>query len=189
MRTATGKYLLVNNIRLQPSNRNRRNFQWNVAGGASTSPCSETYKGLAAGDTPEVRALTTFTNTFRSQGIKLFIDWHSFGQYILLPYGYNCAARAPNHAQQMAVAGTAASRIGAVSGTRWTYGPSCSTLYATTGSSPDYMSGAMNAEYSWTIELRPGPGGSSSGFVLPANQIVASGAEQWEGLKYVLSTI
>jgi carboxypeptidase A4 len=165
------------------------NFQWSVTGGASTSPCSETYKGLAAGDTPEVRALTTFTNTFRSQGIKLFIDWHSFGQYILLPYGYNCAARAPNHAQQMAVAGTAASRIGAVSGTRWTYGPSCSTLYATTGSSPDYMSGAMNAEYSWTIELRPGPGGSSSGFVLPANQIVASGAEQWEGLKYVLSTI
>ncbi|KAK0383974.1 hypothetical protein NLU13_8063 [Sarocladium strictum] len=165
------------------------NFQWSVPGGASTSPCSETYKGAAAGDTPEIRALTTFTNTLSSQGIKLFIDWHSFGQYILLPYGYNCQARAPNHAQQMSVAGTAASRIGAVSNTRWTYGPSCSTLYATTGSSPDYMSGAMNAEFSWTIELRPGPSSGSSGFVLPASQILASGVEQWEGLKYVLSTI
>lgn len=133
--------------------------------------------------------LTSFTNTLRSQGIKLYIDWHSFGQYILLPYGYNCNARAPNHAQQMAIAGNFASRVGAVSNTRWTYGPSCSTLYATTGSAPDYMSGAMNAEYSWTVELRPGSSSGSGGFVLPASQIVASGVEQWEGLKYVFASI
>lgn len=133
--------------------------------------------------------MTNFTNTLRPQGIKLFIDWHSYGQYILIPYGYDCSARASNNAKQMAVAGELASRVGAVAGTRWTYGPSCSTLYATTGSSPDYMSGAQGAEYSWTIELRPGGSSGTSGFVLPASQIVASGAEQWEGLKYVLSTI
>jgi hypothetical protein len=89
----------------------------------------------------------------------------------------------------MTVAGGHASRVGAVYNTRWTYGPSCSTLYATTGSSPDYMSGALSAEYSWTIELRPGPSSGSSGFVLPAGQILASGIEQWEGLKYVLTTV
>ncbi|KAL2760387.1 hypothetical protein ACRALDRAFT_2039035 [Sodiomyces alcalophilus JCM 7366] len=165
------------------------NFQWSTPGGASTSPCSETYRGQAAGDTPEIRALTTFTNSLSTRGIKLFIDWHSYGQYILLPYGYNCQARAPNHNAQMSVAAGFSNAIRAVSGTRFTYGPSCSTLYATTGSSPDYMGGAMGAEYSWTVELRPGPGGGSSGFVLPASQIVVSGREQWEGIKYVLSTI
>lgn len=169
------------------------NFQWSTPGGASTSPCSETYRGQSAGDTPEISALTAFTNSLRTRGggggIKLFIDWHSYGQYILLPYGYSCQARAPNHSAQMGVAGGFADAIRAVSGTRFTYGPSCSTLYATTGSAPDYMGGAVGAEYAWTVELRPGPGGGAGGFVLPASQIVASGREQWEGIKYVLSTI
>ncbi|CRK40565.1 hypothetical protein BN1708_008281, partial [Verticillium longisporum] len=164
------------------------NFNWGVTGGASTNPCDETYKGLAAGDTPEIRALQTFTQGLRTRGVKLFIDWHSYGQYILLPYGYSCSARAPNHATQMSVAGGFSSAIRAVSGTSFTYGPSCSTLYATTGSSPDYHSGAINAEFSWTVELRPGPN-SSNGFVLPASQIAASGAEQWAGIRYVLNTI
>ncbi|KAF3355744.1 hypothetical protein VDGD_05115 [Verticillium dahliae] len=164
------------------------NFNWGLTGGASTNPCDETYKGLAAGDTPEIRALQTFTQGLRTRGVKLFIDWHSYGQYILLPYGYSCSARAPNHATQMSVAGGFSSAIRAVSGTSFTYGPSCSTLYATTGSSPDYHSGAINAEFSWTVELRPGPN-SSNGFVLPASQIAASGAEQWAGIRYVLNTI
>ncbi|KAM0328722.1 hypothetical protein ACHAQA_005135 [Verticillium albo-atrum] len=164
------------------------NFNWGLTGGASTNPCDETYKGLAAGDTPEIRALQTFTTSLRTRGVKLFIDWHSYGQYILLPYGYSCSARAPNHATQMSVAGGFSDAIRAVSGTRFTYGPSCSTLYATTGSSPDYHSGVANAEFSWTVELRPGPN-SSNGFVLPASQIAASGAEQWAGIRYVLNTI
>lgn len=165
------------------------NYQWSVSGGASTNPCAETYRGLAAGDAPEIRALQTFTSGLRTRGIKLFIDWHSYGQYILLPYGYSCSARASNHDRQMSVAQGYASRMLSVGGTRWTVGPSCSTLYASTGSAPDYMSGAAGAEFAWTLELRPGSGSGSSGFVLPANQIRPSAVEQWEGLKYVLGQV
>lgn len=89
----------------------------------------------------------------------------------------------------MTLAGAHASRVQAVYGTRFTYGPSCSTLYASTGSSPDYMSGNLGATYAWTIELRPGPSNGLSGFSLPAGQILASGIEQWEGMKYVLNTV
>ncbi|CAP65163.1 uncharacterized protein PODANS_5_7330 [Podospora anserina S mat+] len=165
------------------------NYQWSVTGGASTSPCSETYKGLAAGDTPEIRALTAFTTTLKnSRGIRLYIDWHSYGQYILLPYGYDCSARASNHAAQSSLASGMATRIRQSYGTTFTTGPSCSTLYKTTGSAPDYMTAVGGATYAWTIELRPA-GSSGGGFVLPATQILPSSIEQWEGIKYVLAQV
>jgi hypothetical protein len=163
---------------------------WNVSGGASTNPCAETYKGQAAGDTPENQALVAFSQKLRNQGngIRLYIDWHSYGQYILLPYGYNCQARAANHARQTTLASAVAARIAQPYGTRFSYGPSCSTLYATTGSSVDYMTDVANATYAWTIELRP-TGSGGGGFVLPPAQILPSAVEQWEGMKYLLATM
>jgi len=163
-------------------------YQWSVSGGASTNPCDETYKGQAAGDTPEMRGLTAFTSSLAaSRGIKLYIDWHSYGQYILSPFGYNCNARPSNHALQQTLMGVYSTAIRAVYGTRFTYGPSCSTLYATTGSSTDYLQAVSGSTYSWTVELRPGGNSGTSGFVLPAAQILPSGVEQWEGLKTVLT--
>ncbi|KAM7194412.1 hypothetical protein V8F20_007938 [Naviculisporaceae sp. PSN 640] len=164
-------------------------YKWELTGGASTDRCSETYKGLAAGDTPENKALVAFTKSLQaSKGIKLYIDWHSYGQYILLPYGFDCSARASNHARQTTLATGLANKIRESYGTRFTYGPSCSTLYKTTGSSTDYLTDVAKAELAWTIELRP-TGSSSSGFILPAGQILPSSIEQWEGMKYLLATM
>lgn len=164
-------------------------YRWDVPGGASTNPCSETYKGAAAGDTPESKGLVAFTQQLAAgQGIKLYIDWHSYGQYILLPYGYNCSARATNHARQLTLATNTASTIAQRYGTRFTYGPSCSTLYATTGDSVDYLTDVSKAEFAWTIELRP-TGSSGGGFVLPPAQILPSALEQWDGIKYLLAQV
>jgi len=50
-------------------------YKWEVAGGASTNPCSETYKGVAAGDSPENLGLRTQINALRaSRGISLYLD-------------------------------------------------------------------------------------------------------------------
>jgi len=164
-------------------------YKWELTGGASTRPCDETYKGQAAGDTPENKALVAFTKTLTAgRGIKLYIDWHSYGQYILYPYGYDCQASASNSARQNALAQATANRIAQSYGTRFTYGPSCSTLYATTGSSVDYLQDVGKAEFAWTIELRP-TGSGGGGFVLPASQIRPSAIEQWEGIKYLLAVI
>jgi len=58
-------------------------YKWEVTGGASTNPCSETYKGVAAGDAPENRALSAQVRTLRdSRGIRLYLDVHSYGQYM-----------------------------------------------------------------------------------------------------------
>ncbi|KAF7557160.1 hypothetical protein G7Z17_g875 [Cylindrodendrum hubeiense] len=169
---------------------NNRNwpFQWSLSGGASTNPCDEDYKGLAASDTPEITTLVNYTKSINTNGIKLFIDFHSYGQYILQPYGYNCGIYPANINKQLSVANQVATRIFAYSGARYTTGASCSTLYATTGSAPDYQSGVAGAEYAWTIELRPSSS-SGGGFVLPANLILTTAREQWEGLKTLFAAI
>lgn len=183
-------------------------YKWDVAGGASTNPCDETYKGVAGGDTPEIKGLIAFSKTLTDgKGIKLFIDWHSYGHYILIPFGYDCAAKASNHARQLSLAQGLSTRIAQSYGTKFTTGQACAALYATvslvqragrgknrangkqqTGDSTDYLTGVGKAEFAWTIELRPGSS-ASNGFVLPAAQILPSSIEQWEGLKYMLANI
>ncbi|KAI6379384.1 hypothetical protein MCOR25_001972 [Pyricularia grisea] len=168
---------------------NNRNwpYGWSKTGGASTSPCAETYKGLAAGDTPENTGLISQINTLRSgRGISLYIDFHSYGQYILWPYGDDCQRVDPAETRWQALATTARTAIRAVSGTTYTIGNSCRTLYMTTGDSTGYLAGTAGATYAYTYELRPGSGSGTSGFVLPAAQIQPTVRETFEGVKVML---
>ncbi|KAK7429853.1 hypothetical protein QQZ08_003698 [Neonectria magnoliae] len=160
-------------------------YQWNIAGGSSTNPCAETYRGLAAGDTPENRVLVNHTRTIaQSTGIKSYIDWHSYRQLILLPYGYSCSATASNLNTQMTLAGGVANAIQGVNGLRFEYGPTCTTIYQAAGGSNDYVFDVAKAELAWAIELRPASA-SSGGFTVPASNIVPSGEENWAGIKYL----
>ncbi|ORY68560.1 zinc carboxypeptidase [Pseudomassariella vexata] len=164
-------------------------YKWEVAGGASTNPSAEDFKGLAAGDTPEVKVLKAFTDKLAAgKGIKLYIDYHSYGQYILLPYGYSCSAVSKNSAKQNSLAATVRSTIAKSYGKTFTYGPICSTLYEATGGSTDYMTDVSGAELAWAIELRGG-GSGTSGFVLPVSEILPSGIEIWEGMKYLIGSM
>jgi len=162
-------------------------FMWDAnPEGASPDPCSQTYRGESPSDSPENIGLTAFVNQLRDTvGIKLFIDWHSYGQYILSPWGYNCTIYPDSlgrHTKLAALTGDAI-RLGD-NGTTFTFGPSCSTLYATTGSSVDYIYGVGNADWSYTIELRDT---GDYGFILPPSQILGSVREQWAGMQVMLS--
>ena len=56
-------------------------YQWSVSGGASTNPCGEDFRGAKQGDAPETAALSAWLQaTKEKQGLKLFIDWHSYSQ-------------------------------------------------------------------------------------------------------------
>jgi len=157
-------------------------YQWSGSG-SSTSPSSETYRGAAAGDTPENTGIRKFGDTLAAgKGIKLYIDWHSYGQYILLPYGFSCSARPSNFAAQQSLATAVASQIRSVFSKSFTAGGTCTTLYATNGGSNDYMQDVAKTEYAWAVELRDE---GTYGFSLPANQILPSGQEQWKGMMYL----
>ncbi|KXJ88766.1 hypothetical protein Micbo1qcDRAFT_150656 [Microdochium bolleyi] len=155
-----------------------RNWPWQWTGsGSSTSPSSETYRGAAAGDTPENIGIRTFGDRLAAgKGVKLYIDWHSYGQYILLPYGYSCSAQPSNYARQLSLAQSTATQIRNAFGKSYTVGGTCTTLYATNGGSNDYMQDVAKTELAWAFELRDT---GSYGFNLPASQIRESGEEQW----------
>ncbi|KAI1373051.1 hypothetical protein F4677DRAFT_236123 [Hypoxylon crocopeplum] len=161
-------------------------YKWDGEG-SSTSPGSETYRGAAAGDTPENIGIRTLSDQLAAKkGIKLYVDWHSYGQYILTPYGYSCTAAASNQAAQNTLARNTATAIARPYGTRFTAGPTCSTLYATAGGSNDYVTDVSKAQYGWAIELRDT---GRNGFTLPADQILPTGIEIWEGMKYLFANM
>lgn len=114
-----------------------------------------------------------------------YIDWHSYGQYILLPYGYDCAKRASNHETQMSLALSYRTTVAQQYSKTFTYGPACDTIYPTTGDSTDYLTDVSGADLAWCIELR----GGGVGFILPADQILPSGIEQWEALKQLVANM
>ncbi|KAI2778777.1 hypothetical protein F4815DRAFT_476596 [Daldinia loculata] len=161
-------------------------YKWDGEG-SSTSPGSGQYRGAAAGDTPENTGIRTLSDQLaKKNGIKLYIDWHSYGQYILTPYGYSCSAAASNQAKQDSLAKNTASAIAKPYGTQFTAGPICSTLYAAAGGSNDYVTDVNKAEFGWAIELRDT---GRNGFTLPANQILPTGIEVWEGMKYLFANM
>lgn len=61
-------------------------FHWGEIG-ASSSPCSETFRGETAFSEPETIALQ---NALRSLGgnCKFYLTLHSYGQYLLYPWGW-----------------------------------------------------------------------------------------------------
>ena len=98
--------------------------------GASTNPCSQTYQGEKPGDTPEIKGLDGLVRELAAgPGIKLYIDWHSYGQYILSPYGFNETLYAPELGKWTNAAQLVSTRIRNSSPARTTFifGPSGAT--------------------------------------------------------------
>ncbi|TGZ77587.1 putative carboxypeptidase [Ascodesmis nigricans] len=162
-------------------NRNWAN-KWSGSG-SSTSPCSETYRGPSQGSTPEVQGLAAFQNAL-SPKPKFYMDFHAYGQMWMFPYGYTCSANAPDHTELQSLSNGAVAALKAVSGTTYTAGPICKTIYAVNGDSVDYSYEVTGIKYSFTAELRPGSG-SSTGFLLPAAQILPVGKETWAAMRYL----
>lgn len=70
-------------------NRNH-NYNWGGAG-ASAEPCAETYRGTEPASAPEVTALQRFVDSRVVNGrqrINVAISFHTYGELVLWPYGY-----------------------------------------------------------------------------------------------------
>ncbi|OLN88091.1 Metallocarboxypeptidase A-like protein [Colletotrichum chlorophyti] len=162
-------------------------YQWSLTGGASTDPCADDFKGLSQGDAPETAALSAWlTKTKSAQGLKLFIDFHAYSQLFMTPYGYSCSVVNAKNTELQALARGAVAAIKAVHGTTYKYGPICTTIYKATGSSVDYVSDVVKADYTFTQELRDT---GNYGFVLPASQIIPTSEETFAGVQYLLQNM
>ncbi|XP_062502923.1 carboxypeptidase B-like [Corticium candelabrum] len=166
-------------------NRNY-NDHWNE-GGSSSNPCSETYHGHSAESEPETHVVCSF---FRDNGpIIGAIDWHSYSQLILRPYGWT-SEDSPDESLLKELGDGMSRSAYNVHGMQYSSQKSIG-LYPATGTASDWFYGtdatSTNNGYraaGFTIELRDT---GYYGFLLPANQIVFNGQEMVAAVEYFLN--
>jgi len=152
------------------TNRNW-DFEWNT-GGSSPNPCADDYSGPSPFSEPEVTAISNYFNTKPGQ-IKGYIDFHSYGQLVMNPWGYSTANCTDNTVQQQ-LANGAVAEVKKVHGQTYEVGAIAQILYVASGSSTDWTYGAAHSVFSYGIELRDT---GRYGFLLPADQIIPQGEE------------
>lgn len=97
-----------------------------VGGGASTNPCSETYGGSHAFSEIEASSIAEFYRSIVGE-VGLFLSFHSYGQYVLFPYGHTSAAPS-NYDDLYQMSAAYATRAAVNYGTRYTYGQTSTHL-------------------------------------------------------------
>jgi carboxypeptidase T len=147
-------------------------FNWGCCGGSSGTPSSETYRGTAAFSAPETRVFRDFVLSRRVGGvqqIKANIDFHTYSELVLWPFGYTTANTAPGlSADQELTFRTLGVQMAQSNG----FTPEQSSdLYITDGDSIDWMWGNQGI-FAYTFELYPGPNGAS-GFY-PPDEVIAA---------------
>jgi len=149
-----------------------RNFGLNWGGkGASKNACKETYMGARAFSEPETNAIRKFLLSGRN--FKLYLTFHSYGQYILYPFGYD-TVDAPDKQDLHRVGSAAANVLSAKFGTAYEVGSAAKLLYPASGGSDDWAKAGAGIKYSYTVEL---PDTGHHGFILPARYINGVGKE------------
>ncbi|POI33256.1 hypothetical protein CIB84_002991 [Bambusicola thoracicus] len=150
--------------------------------GASSNPCSDSYRGPRANSEVEVQSVVNFIKDHGN--IQAFLTLHSYSQLLMYPYGYKCTPPADN-AELNTIGKAAANSIRSLYGTTYTVGSICSTIYQASGGSIDW-SYDYGIKYSFAFELRDT---GRYGFLLPAAQIIPTAEETWLGLKTIMEYV
>jgi len=146
--------------------------------GASRTPSSDTYCGTAPASEPEVKSTSSWI--LENGFFHAYIDFHSYSQLVLRPYGWTNAVPPDETILKTAGDGISAA-IRSIHQKSYTSEPAY-TLYYTTGSADDWAYELGAAKLVYTIELRDT---GSYGFNLPANQIIPTGQELWNAIQYL----
>lgn len=159
-------------------------YRWGCCGGSSGSPGSDTYRGASAFSAPETSALRDFVESRVIRGVQQIttsIDFHTFGELVLWPYGYTFTDVPEDMTQDdHDVFATLGQAMAATNG----YTPQQSSdLYITDGTIDDWMYG-VHRIFSFTFELYPAS--SSPGFYPPDEVIPAQTARNREAILYLL---
>ncbi|RZC37365.1 carboxypeptidase B-like [Asbolus verrucosus] len=159
-----------------------RNFGYRWGGrGSSKNPCTETYGGTGPFSEPETAAVKNFIQGNSGANWKAYVSFHSYGQYVLYPWGYDRVVP-PDYKDLESVGRKIASAIRSVGGPSYTVGPAANTLYPASGGSDDWAKGVAKFKYAYTIELRDN---GRYGFVLPAAYIQPTGKEALAAVRVI----
>jgi carboxypeptidase T len=144
--------------------------EWACCGGSSANPGNDTYHGTAPFSAPETARLRDWVNSRVVRGVQQItahIDFHSFSELVLWPYGFAASATGPGLTSFDAAAfRKLGERMAATNG----YTPEQSShLYINDGSIGDWM-WAQHHIWSYTMEMYP-TSLTQGGFYPPASVI------------------
>ncbi|XP_015522425.1 carboxypeptidase B [Neodiprion lecontei] len=160
-----------------------RNFGYRWGGqGASKQPCREIFAGTAPFSEPETKAIESFFAT-SAANFKAYLTFHSYGQYILYPWGYDKRVP-PDYAdlERVGKQAAAAMKSAGGAGSVYTVGNSASLLYPASGGADDWAKAIHKIKYPYTIELRDQ---GRHGFILPAQYIIPTAKEALAGVQVI----
>ncbi|MFI6035221.1 M14 family metallopeptidase [Streptomyces sp. NPDC051315] len=145
-------------------------YRWGCCGGSSGSTSSETYRGTAAESAPEVKVVANFVRSRVVGGvqqIKAGIDFHTYSELVLWPFGYTTADTTTGMtADDRNAFATVGRSMAASNG----YTPEqASDLYITDGSIDDYLWGSHKI-FAYTFEMYPGS--ASGGGFYPPDEVI-----------------
>ncbi|MFB6934192.1 M14 family metallopeptidase [Streptomyces chartreusis] len=140
-------------------------YRWGCCGGSSGSTSSETYRGASAESAPEVKVVANFVRSRvvgGKQQITAGIDFHTYSELVLWPFGYTYSDTATGMtADDRNAFAAVGQKMAASNG----YTPEqASDLYITDGSIDDWLWGNQKI-FSYTFEMYPRSGGG--GFYPP----------------------
>ncbi|XP_054165083.1 zinc carboxypeptidase A 1-like [Oppia nitens] len=150
-----------------------RNFGYKWGGeGASTNPCSDTYRGSKAFSEPETEAESKYILKLKPR-VKAYFAVHSYGQYWLYPWGWT-SSLTPDDKDLNRLGNIAITALAKRYNKKYSIGTSTNVLYAAAGGADDWAYGDGGIKYAYTVELRDT---GSYGFTLPKSQIRPTGEE------------
>ncbi len=160
-------------------------YRFACCGGSSGNPSSETYHGPAGFSAPETAVVRDFIASRVSNGkqrITSAIDFHTYSELVMWPYGYTYAAVPPDMTQDdhdvMVTMGRA---MAATNG----YTPEqASQLYITDGSIDDWEYAAHKI-INFTFEMYP-TSQAGGGFYPPGSVIPRETARNKEAILYLI---
>jgi hypothetical protein len=156
-----------------------RNFpeHWNYdQEGSSSIISSQTFRGIAASSEPETDAMTGLLDRIK---FKFQVNYHSFGQWLLYPEGWQIGTPTADDPIYFALSGNLDDP--AIRG--FNPGLSSDILYVTNGETTDYAH-LRDGTLAWTPELSPGC--PTCGFVFPDDEALVQ--EEFErNLPFALS--
>ena len=161
------------------------NYRWGCCGGSSGTFSSETYRGAAPFSAPETTVVSNFVNSRvigGDQQITVAIDFHTYGELVLWPYGYTFTdVPSDMTLDDHNVLVTMGQAMAATNG----YTPEqASDLYITDGTINDWLYG-VHRIMNYTFEMYPVTSGQG-GFYPPDEVIPAQTSRNRAAVLYLL---
>lgn len=160
-------------------------YLWGCCGGSSGSTSSETYRGASPFSAPETTVVSNFVNSRVIGGIQqitVAIDFHTYSELILWPYGYTFTdvpadMTQDDHDVLVAMAQAMAATNGYVP-------EQASDLYITDGTINDWLYG-VHGILNYTFEMYPDTA-QQGGFYPPDEVIPAETSRNRAAVLYLL---